>query len=209
MLGVKCCSVHVEKARRTKWLFLFSAFPTVRIFRQFTGAGWWLIYLWGLLKLATKCVWPESSNSEGNRCVSGEKNLSATFSYFLPVAAPDLLDPKSATQNTKPRLSFSTKPITLTPREETEVRDQHIWVVFAHNAGRELIILSPYISLSAMIWANVLCSWGFINEFKHRRWLPQWWRGRQWQQSFFWWFCTWWWELLSSGHWSSLMRGKK
>ncbi|XP_037549511.1 potassium channel subfamily K member 2 [Nematolebias whitei] len=37
------------------------------------------------------------------------------------VAAPDLLDPKSATHNTKPRLSFSTKPITLSPREESEV----------------------------------------------------------------------------------------
>lgn len=37
------------------------------------------------------------------------------------MAAPDLLDPKSATHNTKPRLSFSTKPITLTPREDSEV----------------------------------------------------------------------------------------
>ncbi|KAK5915147.1 hypothetical protein CesoFtcFv8_000768 [Champsocephalus esox] len=37
------------------------------------------------------------------------------------MAAPDLLDPKSATHNTKPRLSFSTKPITLTPREESEM----------------------------------------------------------------------------------------
>ncbi|KAI9542647.1 Potassium channel sub K member 2 [Dissostichus eleginoides] len=37
------------------------------------------------------------------------------------LAAPDLLDPKSATHNTKPRLSFSTKPITLTPREESEM----------------------------------------------------------------------------------------
>lgn len=58
-------------------------------------------------------------------CIEGKKNLSAAFSYFLTVAAPDLLDPKSATQNTKPRLSFSTKPITLTPREENEVRDEH------------------------------------------------------------------------------------
>ncbi|XP_034080231.1 potassium channel subfamily K member 2 [Gymnodraco acuticeps] len=40
------------------------------------------------------------------------------------MAAPDLLDPKSATHNTKPRLSFSTKPITLTPREESEVREK-------------------------------------------------------------------------------------
>lgn len=38
------------------------------------------------------------------------------------MAAPDLLDPKTATNNTKPRLSFSTKSITLTPREESEVR---------------------------------------------------------------------------------------
>ena len=42
----------------------------------------------------------------------------------LTVAAPDLLDPKSATHNTKPRLSFSTKPITLNPREESEVRQK-------------------------------------------------------------------------------------
>ncbi|XP_034728798.1 potassium channel subfamily K member 2-like isoform X1 [Etheostoma cragini] len=40
------------------------------------------------------------------------------------MAAPDLLDPKSATHNSKPRLSFSTKPITLTPQEESEVRDK-------------------------------------------------------------------------------------
>lgn len=39
------------------------------------------------------------------------------------VAAPDLLDPKSATHNTKPRLSFSTKPMTLSRREESEVRE--------------------------------------------------------------------------------------
>ncbi|XP_053722734.1 potassium channel subfamily K member 2-like [Synchiropus splendidus] len=31
------------------------------------------------------------------------------------MAAPDLLDPKTATHNTKPRLSFSTKPLSLSP----------------------------------------------------------------------------------------------
>ncbi|XP_062302965.1 potassium channel subfamily K member 2 [Osmerus eperlanus] len=36
------------------------------------------------------------------------------------MAAPDLLDPKSATHNTKPRLSFSTKPITLNPEEDCD-----------------------------------------------------------------------------------------
>lgn len=68
----------------------------------------------------------------------GGKNLNAIFSYSLTVAAPDLLDPKSATHNTKPRLSFSTKPITLTPQEESEVREKKrgvqvlkvIWVFF-------------------------------------------------------------------------------
>uniref|UniRef100_A0AAY4CZR0 Potassium channel domain-containing protein n=1 Tax=Denticeps clupeoides TaxID=299321 RepID=A0AAY4CZR0_9TELE len=39
---------------------------------------------------------------------------------FLLVAAPDLLDPKSATQNTKPRLSFSTKPIVLNSGDECD-----------------------------------------------------------------------------------------
>uniref|UniRef100_W5LWY3 Potassium channel, subfamily K, member 2a n=1 Tax=Lepisosteus oculatus TaxID=7918 RepID=W5LWY3_LEPOC len=38
----------------------------------------------------------------------------------VPVAAPDLLDPKSATQNSKPRLSFSTKPIVLNSGDECD-----------------------------------------------------------------------------------------
>lgn len=37
--------------------------------------------------------------------------LPLSLPLFSPVAAPDLLDPKSATHNTKPRLSFSSKPI--------------------------------------------------------------------------------------------------
>ncbi|KAJ8356695.1 hypothetical protein SKAU_G00194890 [Synaphobranchus kaupii] len=36
------------------------------------------------------------------------------------VAAPDLLDPRSATQNTKPRLSFSTKPVVLNSEDDFE-----------------------------------------------------------------------------------------
>lgn len=38
----------------------------------------------------------------------------------LLVAAPDLLDPKSATHNTKPRLSFSTKPIVLNSSDDCD-----------------------------------------------------------------------------------------
>uniref|UniRef100_A0A8C7XAN4 Potassium two pore domain channel subfamily K member 2 n=1 Tax=Oryzias sinensis TaxID=183150 RepID=A0A8C7XAN4_9TELE len=39
----------------------------------------------------------------------------------LTVATPDLLDPKSATHNTKPLLSFSAKSVALSPREESQV----------------------------------------------------------------------------------------
>lgn len=39
------------------------------------------------------------------------------------VAAPDLLDPKSATNNSKPRLSFSAKPVVLnTPDNDCDTR---------------------------------------------------------------------------------------
>lgn len=42
---------------------------------------------------------------------------------MLPVAAPDLLDPKAAVHNSKPRLSFSTKPVVLnTPEDECDTR---------------------------------------------------------------------------------------
>uniref|UniRef100_A0A8C4ZJ43 Potassium channel domain-containing protein n=2 Tax=Gadus morhua TaxID=8049 RepID=A0A8C4ZJ43_GADMO len=41
--------------------------------------------------------------------------------FIVSMAAPDLLDPKSATQNSKPRLSFSNKPVTVSPREESEM----------------------------------------------------------------------------------------
>ncbi|KAM6165894.1 potassium channel subfamily K member 2 isoform 1-T1 [Erethizon dorsatum] len=40
--------------------------------------------------------------------------------YTAGVAAPDLLDPKSAAQNSKPRLSFSTKPTVLASRVESD-----------------------------------------------------------------------------------------
>lgn len=39
-----------------------------------------------------------------------------------PVAAPDLLDPKTAAHNSKPRLSFSTKPVVLSPEDDFEPR---------------------------------------------------------------------------------------
>lgn len=54
-----------------------------------------------------------------------EKNLTNRWHQSRPqtVAAPDLLDPKSATSNSKPRLSFSTKPVVLNaPEDECDTR---------------------------------------------------------------------------------------
>ncbi|XP_049446725.1 potassium channel subfamily K member 2-like isoform X1 [Epinephelus fuscoguttatus] len=48
---------------------------------------------------------------------------STSINFILTVAAPDLLDPKSATHNSKPRLSFSVKPVVLnTPEDECDTR---------------------------------------------------------------------------------------
>lgn len=42
---------------------------------------------------------------------------------ILAVAAPDLLDPKSAAHNSKPRLSFSATPVVLSsPEDEYDIR---------------------------------------------------------------------------------------
>ncbi|KAB0345533.1 hypothetical protein FD754_022459 [Muntiacus muntjak] len=42
------------------------------------------------------------------------------LALYRALAAPDLLDPKSAAQNSKPRLSFSTKPTVLASRVESD-----------------------------------------------------------------------------------------
>ncbi|EHB13028.1 Potassium channel subfamily K member 2 [Heterocephalus glaber] len=49
-----------------------------------------------------------------------DPNDGVTHGLDLKVAAPDLLDPKSAAQNSKPRLSFSTKPTVLASRVESD-----------------------------------------------------------------------------------------
>uniref|UniRef100_A0A3B3CNS1 Potassium two pore domain channel subfamily K member 2 n=1 Tax=Oryzias melastigma TaxID=30732 RepID=A0A3B3CNS1_ORYME len=50
--------------------------------------------------------------------------ITLTFTAsILAVAAPDLLDPKTAAHNSKPRLSFSAKPVVLnTPEDECDTR---------------------------------------------------------------------------------------
>lgn len=51
---------------------------------------------------------------------SGKVSHNEKLIHILTVAAPDLLDPKSAAHNSKPRLSFSTKPVVLNTPDEDE-----------------------------------------------------------------------------------------
>lgn len=109
--------------------------------------------------------WSKRAETERREKRGGEKSHIAIFSFFVPltVAAPDLLDPKSATHNTKPRLSFSTKPITLTPREESEVREDQILKVVS------LLNISWYYSTVGgtklyVSSGGLLYVWGLIDQ---------------------------------------------
>lgn len=58
---------------------------------------------------------------------SGERRLHPIILFIylflsISVAAPDLLDPKAAAHNSKPRLSFSTKPVVLNSQDDFEPR---------------------------------------------------------------------------------------
>ncbi|NXK63660.1 KCNK2 protein, partial [Sylvietta virens] len=68
---------------------------------------------------------------------------------FLPVAAPDLLDPKSATQNSKPRLSFSTKPTVLASREES---DSAINVMKWKTVSTIFLVVVVYLIIGATVF---------------------------------------------------------
>ncbi|KAJ7423008.1 hypothetical protein BTVI_11742 [Pitangus sulphuratus] len=65
------------------------------------------------------------------------------------VAAPDLLDPKSATQNSKPRLSFSTKPTVLASREEN---DSAINVMKWKTVSTIFLVVVVYLIIGATVF---------------------------------------------------------
>uniref|UniRef100_A0A8B9CG70 Potassium two pore domain channel subfamily K member 2 n=1 Tax=Anser brachyrhynchus TaxID=132585 RepID=A0A8B9CG70_9AVES len=65
------------------------------------------------------------------------------------MAAPDLLDPKSATQNSKPRLSFSTKPTVLTSREES---DSAINVMKWKTVSTIFLVVVVYLIIGATVF---------------------------------------------------------
>ncbi|XP_035176869.1 potassium channel subfamily K member 2 isoform X5 [Oxyura jamaicensis] len=78
---------------------------------------------------------------------SGVKFLQPTPTWY--VAAPDLLDPKSATQNSKPRLSFSTKPTVLTSREES---DSAINVMKWKTVSTIFLVVVVYLIIGATVF---------------------------------------------------------
>lgn len=65
------------------------------------------------------------------------------------MAAPDLLDPKSATQNSKPRLSFSTKPTVLASREEN---DSAINVMKWKTVSTIFLVVVVYLIIGATVF---------------------------------------------------------
>ncbi|XP_047913509.1 potassium channel subfamily K member 2 isoform X1 [Anser cygnoides] len=75
------------------------------------------------------------------------RNLQARHNFYL--AAPDLLDPKSATQNSKPRLSFSTKPTVLTSREES---DSAINVMKWKTVSTIFLVVVVYLIIGATVF---------------------------------------------------------
>ncbi|XP_041907658.1 potassium channel subfamily K member 2 isoform X1 [Corvus kubaryi] len=75
------------------------------------------------------------------------RNPQARHNFYL--AAPDLLDPKSATQNSKPRLSFSTKPTVLASREES---DSAINVMKWKTVSTIFLVVVVYLIIGATVF---------------------------------------------------------
>lgn len=71
-----------------------------------------------------------------------------------PVAAPDLLDPKSAAHNSKPRLSFSTKPVVLTPPEDDE-SDTRTTVMRWKTVSAIFFLVVLYLIIGATVFSTL------------------------------------------------------
>ena len=69
--------------------------------------------------------------------------------YTAGVAAPDLLDPKSAAQNSKPRLSFSSKPTVLASRVES---DSAINVMKWKTVSTIFLVVVLYLIIGATVF---------------------------------------------------------
>ncbi|KAG8584392.1 hypothetical protein GDO81_008812 [Engystomops pustulosus] len=67
----------------------------------------------------------------------------------MKMAAPDLLDPKAAAQNSKPRLSFSAKPTVLSTREE---RDITVNVMKWKTVSTVFLVVVLYLIIGATVF---------------------------------------------------------
>uniref|UniRef100_A0A3B4AWX3 Potassium channel domain-containing protein n=1 Tax=Periophthalmus magnuspinnatus TaxID=409849 RepID=A0A3B4AWX3_9GOBI len=76
---------------------------------------------------------------------------STCLTLSCAVAAPDLLDPKSAANNSKPRLSFSTKPVVLTPPEDDEC-DTRITVMRWKTVSAIFFLVVLYLIIGATVF---------------------------------------------------------
>ncbi|GCB66148.1 potassium channel subfamily K member 2 isoform X1 [Scyliorhinus torazame] len=65
------------------------------------------------------------------------------------MAAPDLLDPKTATQNAKPRLSFSAKPTVLTPADDSSLNPT---VMKWKAASANFLVVVLYLIIGATVF---------------------------------------------------------
>uniref|UniRef100_A0A3Q4BL05 Potassium channel domain-containing protein n=1 Tax=Mola mola TaxID=94237 RepID=A0A3Q4BL05_MOLML len=70
------------------------------------------------------------------------------------VAAPDLLDPKSAAHNSKPRLSFSTKPVVLNTPDEDEC-DTRTTVMRWKTVSAIFFLVVLYLIIGATVFSTL------------------------------------------------------
>lgn len=68
------------------------------------------------------------------------------------MAAPDLLDPKSAAHNCKPRLSFSTKPVILNTPEDSDSSDTRTTVMRWKTVSAIFFLVVLYLIIGATVF---------------------------------------------------------
>lgn len=69
------------------------------------------------------------------------------------MAAPDLLDPKSAAHNSKPRLSFSTKPVVLNTPESDDECETRTTVMRWKTVSAIFFLVVLYLIIGATVFS--------------------------------------------------------
>lgn len=74
------------------------------------------------------------------------------INFILAVAAPDLLDPKSAAHNSKPRLSFSVNPVVLNTPEDDDECDTRTTVMRWKTVSAIFFLVVLYLIIGATVF---------------------------------------------------------